>query len=403
MRLLRYLFVVVMFFFANTALSATVEEPPEFLHNVPLVFQDGTLISTSFYGIAMDGDGNIFAVSSSRARVLKYDKDENFIDIFGLGFGSSDGQFNGPQNIAIDSAGNFYVSDRLNHRIQKFSNTGEFLLKWGSSGKLDGQFNQPHGIAVHPNGDVYVCDFFNARVQVFDSNGNFKFWWGGTSRYNGLRGIDFDEEGNVYTLEWGTSINRVTKSDLNGNFIENVYTFPGAAAPFALDVGPSGNIWVVSIAWFSTTPNIWKVSPDGILLSEWFTGDPRGIQESAEGYVYVGNGNDLKVYDATKTGSITAFDILPEEIDNGESVTISWDVSDANSCEALNGTEGWPGSSISLPTGQKELQINDPGCHTFTLQCTDGIRTFSASKNVNVINTDVFLADGFETPSNCVE
>ena len=401
MRLLRFLFVVVMVFSANTALSVTVEEPPAFLREVPPVFQGDTLISGSFYGVAMDGDGNIFAVSSSGQQVLKYDKDENFIDVFGLGRGSADGQLNFPENIATDSAGNYYVSDKLNHRIQKFSNTGEFLLKWGSRGTLDGQFNEPKGIAVHPNGDVYVCDFYNARVQVFDSDGNFKFKWGGFSRYNGLRGIDFDAEGNVYTLEWGNS-NPVTKSDLNGNFIELVYTFPTSAAPFALDVGPSGNIWVVSAKWYLETPNIWKVSPDGILLSEWYLRYPRGIQETVEGYVYVSD-SGLKVYDATKTGSITAFDILPQEIDNGESVTISWDVSDAKSCVALNGTEGWPGSSISLPTGQKDLQINEPGCHTFTLQCTDGIRTFSASKNVNVINTEVVLADGFETSSNCVE
>jgi hypothetical protein len=225
--------------------------------------------------------------------------------------------------------------------------------------------------------------------------------WGGTSRYNGLRGIDFDAEGNVYTLEWGNDI--LTKSDLNGNFIEEVYTFPGSAAPFAMDVGPSGNIWVVSLRWYNDTPNIWKLSPEGTLLSEWFLRYPRGIQETVEGYVYVGNGNELTVYDATKTGAINTFDILPTEINNGESITLDWDVSDANSCETLNGTEGWPGSSIALPTGQMELQINDPGCHTFTLQCTDGIRTFSASKNVNVINTDVVFVDGFDTPAACVE
>ncbi len=145
------------------------------------------------------------------------------------------------------------------------------------------------------------------------------------------------------------------------------------------------------------------MSPAGILLSEWHTSAPLGIQETEQGYLYVANHSDLKVYDARKRGSITAFDILPEEIDSGESVTISWNVSDVDSCQALNGTQGWPGSSISLPTGQMELQINDPGCHTFTLQCTNVVRTFSVSKSVSVINTDVFLADGFETASNCLE
>ena len=41
------------------------------------------------------------------------------------------GEFNVPQNVAVDSAGDVYVADRNNHRIQKFSSAGEFLRTWG--------------------------------------------------------------------------------------------------------------------------------------------------------------------------------------------------------------------------------------------------------------------------------
>ena len=84
--------------------------------------------------------------------------------------GSGDGQLNGPGGIAVDSAGNIYVADTGNNRVQKFGKSGQFLTKWGSIGSANGQFHRPEGIAVDSNGNVFVADADNHRVQVF----NFK-------------------------------------------------------------------------------------------------------------------------------------------------------------------------------------------------------------------------------------
>ena len=71
----------------------------------------------------------------------------------------------------MDSSGNVYVADTDNNRIQKFSSSGVFLAKWGSSGSGDGQFNNPWGIAVDSSGNVYVADTGNNRIQKFSSSG----------------------------------------------------------------------------------------------------------------------------------------------------------------------------------------------------------------------------------------
>jgi len=52
-----------------------------------------------------------------------------------------DGDFDIPKGVAVDAAGNVYVADRGNNRIQKFDSDGNLLAKWGSHGKGDGEPN----------------------------------------------------------------------------------------------------------------------------------------------------------------------------------------------------------------------------------------------------------------------
>jgi tripartite motif-containing protein 71 len=82
--------------------------------------------------------------------------------------GSGDGQFNYPQNIAIDANGNLYVADTGNNRIEKFDTNGVYLSQFGSFGSGNGQFNYPVGLAFDLHGHVYVSDVANNRIQKFD-------------------------------------------------------------------------------------------------------------------------------------------------------------------------------------------------------------------------------------------
>ena len=87
--------------------------------------------------------------------------------------GSAEGQFAAPLGIAVDGVGNVYVADNQNHRIQKFSTSGDFLATWGSEGAGNGQFQFPGGVTVDGAGSVYVTDANNHRIQVFSSDGTF--------------------------------------------------------------------------------------------------------------------------------------------------------------------------------------------------------------------------------------
>jgi DNA-binding beta-propeller fold protein YncE len=54
-----------------------------------------------------------------------------------------------------------------NDRIQKFDSNGNFITKWGFYGTSDGQFDRPEGIAIDSSGNVYVADYWSHRIQVF--------------------------------------------------------------------------------------------------------------------------------------------------------------------------------------------------------------------------------------------
>lgn len=66
---------------------------------------------------------------------------------------------------------------------------------------------------------------------------------------------------------------------------------------------------------------------------------------------------------------INTFIASPNSITEGDTTTISWSVDNADSCTASNGTGGWAGSVISLPTGSKQVTVATPGSYTFTLNC----------------------------------
>jgi hypothetical protein len=92
------------------------------------------------------------------------------------GSGIRGDNFNRPSDVTWDRSGNVYVADGFgsNNRIAKFTKEGNFLKSWGQTGSGQGQFNGIRGIASDAAGNIYVADAGNNRIQVFDGEGTFK-------------------------------------------------------------------------------------------------------------------------------------------------------------------------------------------------------------------------------------
>ena len=201
--------------------------------------------------------------------------------------GNAAGQFNFPRAVAVDDKGQIYVADSGNNRIQVFNPDGTFLRQWGSTCKLDtregcvgggeGQFNEPWGIAVGQDGSVYVSDTWNHRVQKFTNDGQFVKAWGvfgstggelgQENLFYGPRSLAIGRDGNLYAMDTGNK--RVQVFSPNGDFISQ---FGGGGVvdgrldePVGLGQDADGN-WYVTDTW---NKRIQKFDEAGQYVAQW--------------------------------------------------------------------------------------------------------------------------------------
>jgi tripartite motif-containing protein 71 len=202
------------------------------------------------------------------------------------------GQFFNPLGIALDLQGNVYVVDSGNNRIQKFSPGGKLLLHWGSHGKGRGQLDQPFAIVVDRQGMIYVSDANNNRIQKFSPKGRSLAVWGrkgaAPGEFNGPSGLALDAAGKLYVAD--AINNRIQKFSPSGKVLAQ-WGGKGQAAgsfslPFDVATDAAGNVYVAD----SLNLRIQKLSASDQPLAQWSTGkkyQPYSLGVDRQGHLYV--------------------------------------------------------------------------------------------------------------------
>src|SRR5204862_862086 len=138
------------------------------------------------FGVAADHAGNVFVSDSYNSTIRKVTSDGVVTTFAGSAGepGNADGtgsaaRFYYPSGIAVDSQGNLYVADYDDSTVRKITSAGEVTTLAGSAGVLgsadgDGaaaQFEFPNGIAVDKAGNLFVADSGNSTVRKVTSAG----------------------------------------------------------------------------------------------------------------------------------------------------------------------------------------------------------------------------------------
>lgn len=133
-------------------------------------------------GIATDGGGNIYVADALNATIRKITPSAWVVTtVAGLAgsSGSADGpgttaRFYLPSGVETDGAGNVYVADARNNTIRKITSAGVVTTlagmtrTWGSADGMGSavRFDEPSGVTLDSAGNIYVGDRLNHSIRV---------------------------------------------------------------------------------------------------------------------------------------------------------------------------------------------------------------------------------------------
>ncbi len=182
-----------------------------------------------------------------------------------------------PRGIAIDPAGNIYVSDSYYQQVFQITPGGTISVFAGNglpgfSGDggpaVAAKIYNPQDLAFDSSGNLYICDYSNSRVRKVAKDGTIST----AVELSGPYGIDIDKSGNLYVTQSASHVvKKVTPSGTvtliagNGN---PGYSGDGASATSAMLYSPegvkvdgAGNVFVAD----SYNHRIRKITPQGTI------------------------------------------------------------------------------------------------------------------------------------------
>jgi sugar lactone lactonase YvrE len=284
-------------------------------------------------GLALDRAGNLYIAENTVNRIHKVDAATGilttaagnttvdairFLNPFGSNGGfSGDGgpataaQLNQPQHVAVDTAGNLYISDLSNNRVRRVDvNTGVIttIVGSGPTGNGNGSYsgdggpataatlNAPQSLVVDATGNLYIGDNRNGRVRKVSPVGIITTVAGGgknpvTDGADALavtlgrpRNLALDGQGNLFI--WDGSVNRVLKLRPDGKLSfyagNGTAGYSGDGGPataaqlnadfLAMAVDSAGSLFVVD----RLNNRVRKIGADGVIMTVAGSG-PTGL------------------------------------------------------------------------------------------------------------------------------
>jgi len=231
------------------------------------------------YGLAFDVSGNLYIADKDNNAIRKISAGTGIITtVAGTGTAGYSGDgglatsatLNKPFGVAVDRAGNIYISDNSNFVIRKVDASTGIITTVAGTGTAgysgDGglataaMLQYPYGLATDTAGNLFIADQFNQRIRkITVATGIISTVAGtGLTPYNGDNipattanlnnptGVCFDASGNLYIA--GNVNNRIQKviydtipADTTGSrvFVNRAITLPGNSTSVTSKIFPN--------------------------------------------------------------------------------------------------------------------------------------------------------------------
>jgi uncharacterized protein (TIGR03437 family) len=184
--------------------------------------------------IALDAAGNIYIADTSNNRIRKVSGGivTTVAGNGNQGFSGDNGpstsaQLSAPAGVAVDSAGNLYIADTGNSRIRRVENgvittvAGGGTQAGGNGPATSAQLGLLFGVAVDAAGNIYVSDVENSRIQLLTPSASLLINAGGVV--------------NAASSAAGSPVAPGSIATVFGSFpINSLFTASIAPLPFAL-------------------------------------------------------------------------------------------------------------------------------------------------------------------------
>lgn len=306
-------------------------------------------------GICVDQAGNIYFADGAANVIRKVDRTSGVITTVAgtfLGFNvndptphegdggpATDAHLNVPYGVAVDAAGNIYITDNGNNIVRKITkSTGIISTIAGKPGILgysgDGglataaELANPYDVAVDKDNNVYIIDSQNFVVRKIDAATNKITTIAGSgqqgysgddgpaigAKLNSPQGIAVDDTGNIYIVDSGN--HAVRKVDIVTGKISTIagtgdagYDGDGKPAtlaklnfPSRVAVDKAGDVYIADqgshlirkittatgiINTLAGTAGVAGYSGDGGPAIEAKLSSPQGVAVDSEGNVFI--------------------------------------------------------------------------------------------------------------------
>jgi sugar lactone lactonase YvrE len=304
-------------------------------------------------GIAVDAAGNVYVADTYNSTIRKITAAGVVTTFAGTAgsIGSTDGtgsaaRFNFPFSLAVDSSGNLYLADTYNSTIRKITAAGAVTTLAGTAGSIgstDGtgsaaRFYSPAGVAVDSAGNVYISDSSNNTIRKITAAGVVTTF-AGTSTYSSADGtgsaarftFPFDVAatgaGIVYIADAGNNtIRKISAAGVVTTLAGTAGTAgtadgTGSAARFSspdgVAVDGTGTVYVAD----TYNATIRKITPAGVVTTLAGTAgstgtadgtgaaarfnSPHGLAADASGNVYVADAGNDTIRKISSAGVVT--------------------------------------------------------------------------------------------------